>query len=137
MKSLRDRLERSLPQTRGLAVVPVSALQGQNLERLLDAVLGAYDLWNRRIPTAELNRWLESVTAAHPPPAPQGRRIRLKYITQAKSRPPTFAIFCSRTEDLPGAYLRYLENMLRDDFGLPGTPIRLQLRKGKNPYADK
>ena len=137
MKSLRDRLERSLPQTRGLAVVAVSALQGQNLERLLDAVLGAYDLWNRRIPTADLNRWLESVTAAHPPPAPQGRRIRLKYITQAKARPPTFAIFCSKTEGLPGAYLRYLENTLRDDFGLPGTPIRLQLRKGKNPYADK
>ena len=137
MKALQDRLERSLPQTRGLPVVTISALQGRNLDRLLDAVLAAYDVWNRRIPTAELNRWLEAVTAAHPPPAPQGRRIRLKYITQAKARPPTFAIFCSKPADLPGSYLRYLENALRDDFALPGTPIRLQLRKGRNPYAGK
>ncbi len=137
MKALRDRLERSLPQIRGLSVVAVSALQGQNLKRLLDTVLASYDIWNRRISTADLNRWLNSVTAAHPPPAPQGRRIRLKYITQAKSRPPTFAIFCTKPEGLPGAYLRYLENALREDFELPGTPLRLQLRKGKNPYADK
>jgi GTP-binding protein len=137
MKSLRDRLARSLPQTRGLPVVTISALQGQNLDRLLDAVLAAYDVWNRRIPTAELNRWLEAVTAAHPPPAPRGRRIRLKYMTQAKARPPTFAIFCSKPADLPASYLRYLENTLRDDFALPGTPIRLQLRKGRNPYAEK
>jgi GTP-binding protein len=135
MKVLRDRLARSLPQTRGLPVVTISALQGRGLDRLLDAVLAAYDVWNRRIPTAELNRWLEAVTASHPPPAPGGRRIRLKYATQAKTRPPTFAIFCSKPEDLPGAYLRYLENALREAFDLPGTPIRITLRKGKNPYA--
>jgi GTP-binding protein len=135
MKTLRERLERSLPQTRGLPVVAISALQGRNLERLLDAVLSAYKVWNRRLPTAALNRWLEAVSARHPPPAPGGRRIKLRYITQPKARPPTFAIFCSKPEELPGAYLRYLENALRDDFELPGTPIRIHLRKGKNPYA--
>ena len=135
MKVLRDRLERSLPQTRGLPVVTISALQGRNLDRLLDAELAAYEVWNRRIPTAELNRWLEAVTTSHPPPAPGGRRIKLKYVTQAKARPPTFAIFCSKPDDLPGAYLRYLENSLREDFDLPGTPIRINFRKGKNPYA--
>jgi GTP-binding protein len=135
MKTLRGRLERSLPQTRGLSVVTISALQGRNLDRLLDAVLAAYEVWNRRVPTAALNRWLEAVSARHPPPAPGGRRIRLRYITQPKTRPPTFAIFCSKPEELPGAYLRYLENALRDDFDLPGTPIRIHFRKGKNPYA--
>jgi len=136
MKALRDRLERSLPQVRGVPVVPVSALQGQNLDRLIDGVLAAYEVWNRRVPTAALNRWLEAMTARHPPPAPGGRRIKLRYITQPKTRPPTFAIFCSKPEDLPGAYLRYLENALRDDFALPGTPIRINFRKGKNPYAE-
>ena len=135
MKGLRDRLTRSLPQTRGLRVVPVSALQDRNLDKLLDAVLAAYEVWNRRIATAELNRWLAAVTATHPPPAPGGRRIRLKYMTQAKTRPPTFALFCSKPADLPGAYLRYLENALRDDFDLPGTPIRIHMKKQKNPYA--
>ena len=136
MQQVRDRLERSLPQTRGVPVVTISALQGQNLDRLLDAVFDAYAVWNRRLPTAALNRWLEAVTEAHPPPAVAGRRIRLKFMTQAKTRPPTFMIACSRPKELPGAYLRYLENSLRDDFDLPGTPIRLNLRKGKNPYAD-
>jgi len=135
MQQVRDRLERSLPQTRGVPVVTISALQGQNLDRLLDAVFDAYEVWNRRLPTSALNRWLEAVTEAHPPPAVSGRRIRLKFMTQAKTRPPTFMIACSRPKELPGAYLRYLENSLRDDFDLPGTPIRLNLRKGKNPYA--
>ncbi len=135
MKTLRDRLERSLPQTRGLAVVTISALQGRNLDRLLESVLAAYEVWNRRVATADLNRWLETVVARHPPPAPGGRRLKLRYITQPKTRPPTFAIFCSRPQELPGAYLRYLENALREDFDLPGTPIRIHIRKGKNPYA--
>ena len=137
MRQIRDRLQRSLPQVRGIPLITISALQGNNLGRLLDAVFAAHDVWNKRIPTAGLNRWLEQVTARHPPPAPQGRRIRLKYITQAKARPPTFAIFCSRPQDLPASYLRYLENALRDDFALPGTPIRIGLKKGKNPYADR
>jgi len=135
LKGLKDRLERSLPQARDLPVVTLSALQGQNCDRLLEAVLQAYDIWNRRIATADLNRWLESVTAIHPPPLASGRRIRMKYITQVKSRPPTFSIFASKPEQLPGSYLRYLENALREAFGLPGIPIRIGLKKGRNPYA--
>jgi GTP-binding protein len=137
MSQVRDRLTRSLPQVRGVAVVPISALQGSNVERLLDAVFRAYEVWNKRVPTAALNRWLEAATGSHPPPAVQGRRIRLKYMTQAKARPPTFAVFCSRPLDLPDSYMRYLENALREDFDLPGTPIRIHLKKGRNPYADR
>ena len=137
LQAIRDRLLRSLPQTRGLPVVTLSALQGHNIQALMQGVLGAYDVWKRRVPTGDLNRWLDVVTSQHPPPAPGGRPIRLKYITQAKTRPPTFAIFCSKPEDLPPSYLRYLENELRDAFDLPGTPIRLNFRKGENPYAGK
>jgi GTP-binding protein len=136
LKKLRDRLEFSLPQSRGLAVVTISALGGRNLDKLLDAVLATYDLWNRRVPTAELNRWLGDALAAHPPPLVEGRRLKLRYVTQVKSRPPTFALFGSRPEKLPESYARYLVNALRERFGLPGVPIRLYLRKGKNPYAD-
>jgi len=137
MKALSDRLERSFPQTRGVPVVTISALRGDKLERLLDAVLAAYEIWNRRIPTAALNRWLGAMIERHPPPAPGGRRLKLRYMTQAKTRPPSFAIFCSRPTKLPDSYLRYLENGLREDFDLPGTPIRITLRKGQNPYAPK
>ena len=101
----------------------------------MKAVFRAYEVWNKRLSTGMLNRWLQQVIAAHPPPAPGGRRIRLKYITQARSRPPTFAISCSHPDELPSAYLRYLENALREDFDLPGTPIRLHLKKSDNPYA--
>ncbi len=137
LRALRDRLLRSLPQTRGVSVVPISALRGEGLERLMAAVFAAYEVWNRRVPTATLNRWLAEVTAHHPPPASGGRRIRLKYITQARTRPPTFALSCSRPEALPRSYLRYLENALRADFDLPGTPIRIHLKKTKSPYAPK
>jgi len=137
LRSLRDRLKRSLPQTRGVPVVPVSGLRGEGLERLMAAVFKAYEVWNRRVPTAALNRWLAEVTARHPPPAAGGRRIRLKYITQARTRPPTFAVSCSKPAALPGSYLRYLENALRDDFDLPGTPIRIHLKTTKSPYAPK
>ena len=137
MKALADRLERSFPQTRGVPVVTISALRGDKLERLLDAVFTAYEIWNRRIPTAALNRWLGAMIERHPPPAPGGRRVKLRYMTQAKTRPPSFAIFCSRPTKVPDSYLRYLENALREDFDLPGTPIRLTLRKGENPYAPK
>ncbi|MEE8188426.1 MAG: ribosome biogenesis GTPase Der [Kiloniellales bacterium] len=135
LKRLRDRLERSFSQGRGIPVVPISALTGQNLERLLRAVFTAYDVWNQRVATSELNRWLAGMIQRHPPPAPAGRRIKLRYMTQAKTRPPTFVLFCSKPKDLPDSYLRYLENALREDFGLPGTPIRITLRKGENPYA--
>ncbi len=137
LRILRDRLQRSLPRVRGIPVITLSALRGDNTNRLLDAVLGAYEIWNRRVSTPRLNRWLATMTQAHPPPAPGGRRIKLRYMTQARTRPPTFAVFCSRPKDLPDTYLRYLENGLREDFDLPGTPIRVNLRKGENPYAPK
>ncbi|RMD64425.1 MAG: ribosome biogenesis GTPase Der, partial [Alphaproteobacteria bacterium] len=137
LATVHERLESSLPQVRGVPVVTISALQRRNLDRLMDAVLAAWEVWNRRIPTPVLNRWLAEVTAAHPPPAPRGRRIKLRYIAQVKTRPPSFVIFCSRPEALPGAYLRYLENTLREAFDLPGTPIRIALRKGENPYAGR
>jgi GTP-binding protein len=137
MRLLRDRLERSLPQTRGVPIVAVSALEGRGLDKLMQAVMQAYEVWNARLSTGQLNRWLEAATAQHPPPAPGGRRIRLKYVTQAKTRPPTFVLFCSQPKELPDSYLRYLENQLRADFDLPGTPIRIFPRAGENPYADK
>lgn len=135
LRQVHDRVERSLPQVRGVPVVPISALRGRNLDRLFESAFAAYEVWNRRISTAELNRWLAAVAAAHPPPAVRGRRINLKYMTQAKTRPPTFAVFCSKPEQVPASYLRYLENQLREDFKLPGVPIRIHLRKGKNPFA--
>ena len=129
-----DRLQTSLPQARGVPVVPLSALTGRGMGRLMPAVLKAHQAWNRRIPTGQLNRWLEEVCENHPPPLAAGRRIRLRYMTQAKARPPTFVIFASRPTGLPESYLRYLVNGLRDAFDLPGVPLRIHLRKGKNPY---
>ena len=135
LKELRLEFERLLPQLRGAPLVTVSALTGQGLERLRKAVLSIHAVWNTRVPTAKLNRWLPEIVAAHPPPAPSGRRIRLRYITQIKARPPSFVAFCSRPEALPDSYTRYLVNALRRDFGLEGVPIRLSYRKGENPYA--
>jgi GTP-binding protein len=138
LQSLQRRLEISLPQARGVPIVALSALTGRNVERLMPAVIGAYDIWNRRISTGRLNDWLTAMLERHPPPlASNKRRIRLRYITQARTRPPTFVIFCNRPEDLPDSYLRYLENALRDDFGLDGVPIRIQLRKRNNPYKSE
>ncbi len=133
--AVRDRLKRSLSQTGGILVVPISGLRGQHLDRLMTAVFAVREVWERRIPTGALNRWLTATTQAHPPPAAKGRRIKLRYMTQAKARPPTFVIFCSRPEALPASYLRYLENAMRADLDMPGTPIRIHLRKGENPYA--
>lgn len=137
MERLRDRVEKSLPQVRGIPVVTISALKGRNLDRMLDAVLEVYGVWNRRISTSRLNDWLTVMTEAHPPPLAKGRRIKLRYMTQAKTRPPTFAAFCSQPDELPDAYTRYLINGLREDFDLWGIPMRLNLRKGKNPFAPK
>jgi len=133
-KRVSDRLRTSLPQARGIPVVSFSALTGRGVERLMPTVLRVHETWNRRIPTGRLNRWLEGVCENHPPPLAAGRRIRLRYITQAKARPPTFIIFASRPDGLPESYSRYLINSLRDTFGLPGIPLRIHLRKGKNPY---
>ncbi|CAA7615506.1 ribosome biogenesis GTPase Der [Magnetospirillum sp. SS-4] len=138
MKRLRDRLETSLPQAKGVATVTLSALTGKGVERLMDAVLETWDVWNRRVPTAQLNRWLEEMIERHPPPAlPGGRRYKIRYMTQAKARPPTFALFATKPDELPESYVRYLINGLREAFRMPGVPIRLYVRGGKNPYADK
>jgi GTP-binding protein len=135
LAALQEAVERLLPQIRGVAFVPVSARTGHNLDRLMNAVLKSYEVWQRRISTAKLNRWLAEVVERHQPPAPGGRRIKLRYMTQVKGRPPTFVVFCSMPEHLPDSYTRYLINSLRETFDLWGTPIRLQLRKGENPYA--
>ena len=103
----------------------------------MEAVLKAHEVWNRRVPTAALNRFLGDVTAANPPPALSGRRLRLDYMTQPKARPPTFVLFCSRASELPASYRRYLINGLRESFALPGTPIRLTMRTKANPFAGK
>jgi len=129
--------ERLLPQVKGLKVVPVSGMTGEGVPRLLDTVIEVHAAWNRRIPTARLNRWLEGTLASHPPPAVAGRRVRIKYMTQVKARPPTFVAACSRPEALPESYRRYLVNGLREAFGLWATPVRLNFRKGDNPYAGR
>ena len=135
LNSLRDRLDKSFPQAAGITTVKLSALTGKNIDKLMPAVLKSYETWNRRVSTAQLNNWLAGVLERHPPPlAANKRRIRLRYATQPKARPPTFAIFGNRPEDLPDSYIRYLENSLRDEFNLNGTPIRINMRKGKNPY---
>jgi GTPase len=135
LQQLHDRLERSLPQVRGVPIVTMSALTGRGSDKLLPEVLALHDLWNTRVSTSKLNTWLNLITEEHPPPLASGRRIRLRYITQAKTRPPTFALFVNRPEKLPDSYLRYLTNRIRQDFDLPGVPLRLQTRKGSNPYA--
>ena len=132
---LRERLEETLPQLDGVALVPVSGLTGLGLEALMKAVFAADEVWNRRVPTPALNRWLAAIQERHPPPLVSGRRLRLRYVTQVNTRPPTFALFASKPGELPESYRRYLVNSLRERFDLPGTPIRLMLRKGDNPYA--
>ncbi|WP_126977385.1 ribosome biogenesis GTPase Der [Frigidibacter oleivorans] len=139
LNQLRESFERLLPQLRGAPLVTVSAKTGKGLDRLHAAILKAHDVWNRRITTAKLNQWLSAMTEAHPPPAPGGRRIRLRYMTQVKTRPPQFVVMCSRPDDLPESYSRYLVNGLRESFDMPGTPIRLIFRGqgDKNPYKDR
>ncbi|HTT80057.1 MAG TPA: ribosome biogenesis GTPase Der [Stellaceae bacterium] len=132
---LQERLAEALPQLRGLALVPVSGLTGAGLDRLMRAVVAADTVWNRRVPTAALNRWLAQMQERHPPPLVAGRRLRLRYMTQVNTRPPSFALFASKPGELPDSYRRYLVGALRSEFDLPGTPIRLMLRQGRNPYA--
>ena len=135
LEDLREKTARLLPQLRGLRTVTLSGQTGRGVDRLMDAVLDAHKVWNRHVPTAALNRWLDGVQAHHPPPAVSGRRVRLKYMTQFKTRPPRFAVMCSQPQALPKAYERYLLNELRAAFDFPGVPLRLHLRTGKNPYA--
>jgi GTP-binding protein len=134
LRELNADLNHTLIQIRGVPMVPISALTGEGLEQLMSAVLRVYDTWNARVPTAALNRWLATVSERHPPPAISGRRITLKYLTQSRTRPPTFYLSCSRPEALPDAYKRYLVNGLREKFRLSGVPIRLMLRRDENPY---
>jgi GTP-binding protein len=134
---LRGEADHWLAQLKGVPIVAVSGLTGSGLERLMQAVIDIHALWNKRISTNPLNRWLESTLAAHPPPAVSGRRLKLNYITQAKARPPSFVLFCTRADAVPDAYRRYLVNALRDAFDLPGVPIRLTLREKANPYAGR
>ncbi len=131
---LREELDHWLPQARGAAVVGTSALHAEGLDRLMQAILGAYKVWNKRITTAKLNRWLEAMLEQHSPPAVAGRRIKIRYLTQAKARPPTFVLFGNQLHELPESYMRFLVNGLRDAFDLPGTPIRIERRTGDNPY---
>jgi GTP-binding protein len=135
LAALRETCQRLLPQVKGVALVPISALTGLGLDRLVQAILAADELWNRRLPTHALNKWLQAAVEAHPPPAVSGRRVKLRYITQANARPPTFVLFCSQPKALPDSYTRYLVNELRESFDMFGVPIRLNLRKGANPFA--
>jgi GTP-binding protein len=136
-RALDDVLTASLAQLRGIAVVPLSAQTGRGVDRLMPAVRAAYALWNRRVGTGELNRWLEGALSRHPPPAVEGRRVKLRYATMPKARPPTLAVFGTRAEELPEDYRRYLVNSFREAFAMPGVPVRLQLRGTKNPYAEE
>ena len=136
-QTVNDTLLRALPKLRGVPVIMLSAQTGKGVEKLMPAVQRQYELWNARIGTAKLNRWLGEVIDRHPPPADKGRPVRLRYITQAKSRPPTFVSFSSRGHAVPESYQRYLANSLRETFALDGIPLRIFIRKGKNPYEDK
>ena len=138
MQLINDRLGKSLAQVRGVPVVPTSGLYGRGLKTLMQKVQDVHRIWNTRISTSRLNRWLAPMLEAHPPPLSQGRRLRIRYMTQVRTRPPTFALFASRPVDLPESYLRYLIGGLRADFGLSGIPLRMLLRKGSdNPYSQK
>ena len=138
LAELKEMFERLLPQLRGAPLITVSGKTGRGMDRLHDAVLKVHEVWNRRIPTARLNSWLAAMVEAHPPPAPGGRRIKLRYMTQVKTRPPGFIVMCSHPEDMPDSYKRYLVNGLRDHFDLPGVPIRVTFRSqgDKNPFRN-
>ncbi len=135
LSRLGERLQKSLPQCRGVPVLPVSAKTGRGLDKILDEAFAMVEVWSRRLSTSALNRWLEAMEESHPPPLVKGRRLKLRYITQTKSRPPSFALFCNLPGAMPESYLRYLVNGLRERFELPGVPIRIELRGGDNPYA--
>jgi GTPase len=137
ISALRTDADHWLPQVKGMPIVAVSGLMGEGIDRLMTAIQDAYAVWNRRVPTAALNRWFEQAVDANPPPAVSGRRLKLNYITQAKARPPSFVLFCSRADAVPQSYLRYLVNSLREVFELPGTPVRIALREKANPFAHK
>jgi len=138
LETLDERLRDSMAQVKNIPTVTISGLTGLRIDALMEAVFTVNDTWNKHLPTAAMNRWLASATQAHPPPlSTHKQRIKLRYMTQVKSRPPTFVIFSTRAGDLPEAYMRYLANGIRDTFGLDGVPIRIYLRKPKNPFEDE
>ena len=139
LNDLIEAFERLLPQLKGAPLVTISAKTGKGISQLHEAIMRAYKIWNSRISTAQLNQWLSAMLISHPPPAPNGRRIKMRYITQPKTRPPGFVVMCSNPEKVPKSYSRYLVNGLREDFNMPGTPIRMTLRSqaDKNPYKTK
>ncbi|AZO25240.1 ribosome biogenesis GTPase Der [Mesorhizobium sp. M1E.F.Ca.ET.045.02.1.1] len=137
LAELREKTERLLPQVRGIQAVTVSAETGRGLDRLMEAVIKTHKVWNSRVSTGKLNRWLEGILAHHPPPAVAGRRLKIKYVTQAKTRPPGFVVSCSRPDVMPQSYVRYLSNSLREAFDMPGVPIRMALRTSENPFAGR
>jgi GTPase len=137
LAELREKTERLLPQARGIRAVPMSGQTGYGLDKLMQSIIDTDMVWNKRISTAKLNRWLDTVQVQHPPPAVSGRRLKLKYMTQVKARPPAFMISCTRPDSVPESYLRYLTNGLRADFAMPGVPIRIHLRASENPFENK
>ncbi|MBO6917918.1 MAG: ribosome biogenesis GTPase Der [Rhizobiaceae bacterium] len=137
LKYLHEETTRLLPQVRGILAVPISGRLGNGLDKLMQAVIETHRTWNKRIPTARLNRWLNMTTAQHPPPAVSGRRLKLKYMTQIKSRPPGFMVSCTRPDALPTSYTRYLTNKMREDFDMPAVPIRITYRSGDNPFENR
>lgn len=136
LEELKYQLGKSLHQVRDVPVVTISALKNQRVEKVLDSVLDVYKLWNKRVPTGKLNRWLRMMESQNPAPLIQGRQNRLRYMTQIKARPPTFAMWLSRPDQYPEAHERYIVNGLRRDFDLPAVPVRLVLKASKNPYKD-
>lgn len=136
LKEVHYKLGHVLPQVKGVPCIPISAKIGKNLPKLLDEVFNMYDLWNQRISTAKLNKWLEETIAFHPPPISGRNRIKFKYMTQIKTRPPTFVLFVSKPTEVPDSYMRYLQNVLRKDFDMPGVPLRIQVKAQDNPYVD-
>ena len=137
LRELKETVAESLAQVPGVALVAISARAETGLDQLMREIVKTYELWNKRVPTPQLNRWLNEALARHAPPAAAGKRIKIRYITQPSTRPPTFVAFCQRVEVLPKSYLKYLTNSLRETFGLPGVPVRFNLRKGDNPFARK
>ncbi len=136
LEEIKYKIETSLAQIKDIAFVPISAINGSNIDRLLERALEVYEVWNKRIPTSGLNQWLSKMESRNPAPLVGGKQNRLKYITQIKTRPPTFALWVSRPKDLPDAYERYLINGLRKDYNIPGVPLRLLVRTSKNPYGN-
>ncbi len=136
LRGLAKVMESSLSQNKGVTIIGVSALSSESVQDLPSRIVHTYDRWNTRISTGLLNRWLRALTALKPPPNIGGRPVKLKYITQTCKRPPTFSIFCSRKNVLPDDYKNFLVNSLRDEFGLQGVPVRLNVRAGKNPYTE-